>query len=403
MRRFRLAVLASHPIQYQAPMYRALAARPESDLTVFFCEASGVKPYLDEGFGQSVHWDIPLLDGYRYEMLRNLSPSPNASRFFGVVNPGIVSRLRNGNWDAVWINGWDLFTYWLAFLTAASARIPILLRAETNLLARPAPWKKPLKRAVLSCLFRNVSAFLAIGRCNAEFYQAYGVPNKKIVLVPYAVDNDFFLAKARELVPRKAELKKAHGIPPDLPVILFSGKLSKRKEPHDLLRAYAEVSSRFPSALVFAGSGEEADALRAFAESSGLKHVYFLGFQNQSELPACYAMADLLALPSSFEPWGLVVNEAMCFGLPVLASDQVGAAGDLIKPDINGYLFPVQDVRELSDRLAHLLSSPDLRARMGQASLEIIRPWSYETGIGQVVKCLEGLGKGEASATCRAL
>ena len=140
---YRLAILASHPIQYQTPLFRALAARSEIDLTVLFCSDWGLKPYRDDGFGQELKWNIPLLDGYRSEVLANKSPRPNLSHLGGLINPGIVRRLRRGYFDALWVHGWARATDWLAVLTAFASGIPVLLRGETNLLPTlPRPKEK---------------------------------------------------------------------------------------------------------------------------------------------------------------------------------------------------------------------------------------------------------------------
>lgn len=393
MRPYRIAVLASHPIQYQAPLFRALAARPEIDLTVLFCSDSGLKAYRDEGFGQELKWDVPLLEGYRSEFLPNVSLRPNESRFWGLINPAVIRRLRKGNFDAVWLHGWARFTNWLAMLTAFASGIPVLLRGETTLLPTLPRWKKTLKQIVLKRLFKRISAFLAIGRYNAEFYEAYGVPKEKIFHVPYAVDNNFFLSKAKELSPRKNELKKELGIPDDLPVILFCGKLTPVKRPMDLLQAYVQVSKDTKCALVFVGNGSLRSELESYTRERNLRHVYFTGFQNQTELPTFYAMADLLVLPSGFEPWGLVVNEAMCFGLPVIISDQVGAGGDLVQENSNGFIYPWGDVITLAERLKVLFTDTSLIEKMGKASHDLITKWSYHNGVQGVLSCIESVSK----------
>jgi len=388
-RPFRLAVLASHPIQYQGALYRLLASNPEIDLTVFFCSDSGLRPYKDEGFGRVVKWDIPLLEGYRSQFLGNVSLAPTTSRFWGLINPAILRHIRKKNFDAVWIHGWGYLTNWLALLTGFVLGVPVLLRSETNLLPTLRPWKKFLKQNLLKQLFKRVSAFLAIGSFNAEFYQAYGVPKEKIFLVPYSVDNDFFISKAAELLPKKENLKKTHGIPPELPVILFSGKLSAKKRPMDLLEAFSDVSRRAKAALVFVGDGALASDLKAYVEQNHCENVYFVGFQNQTELPTYYAMADLFVLPSDFEPWGLVVNEAMCFALPVITSDQVGSSGDLVQAGTNGFVFPYGNISALAEKMELLIGNPTLRDQMGRASREIIGKWSYTTGIESLMKCIK--------------
>lgn len=387
-RPYRLAVLASHAIQYQGPLFRALAACPEIDLNVLFCSDSGLKPYHDNGFGREVKWDLPLLEGYRSEFLYNWSPSPSTSKFWGVINPAVMSRLSRGRYDALLIHGWSRSTNWLAMLTAFATGTPVLLRGETNLLPTLPPWKAALKRAVLRRLFRRVSGFLAIGRHNADFYKAYGVPEEKIFHVPYAVDNDFFLAQADRLLPKKAELKRALGIEEDRPVILFLGKLTDAKRPMDLLQAFAAVSSNQRAALVYVGDGYLQPALRQYVRERNLAHVYFAGFQNQTELPRFLALADIFVLPSGYEPWGLAVNEAMCFRLPVIVSDQVGAGGDLVQSGVNGFVYPTGQIPALTEKLERLLIGAAEREKMGEASVQRIRQWSYRVDVDAMLACL---------------
>jgi glycosyltransferase involved in cell wall biosynthesis len=398
-RPYRLAILVSHPIQYQAPLYRALAARPEIDLMVFFCSDWGLNACHDAGFGQELKWDIPLLDGYRSEFLPNVSLKPNPSRFWGLINPVIIQRLRNGGFDAVWVHGWASLTNWLAMLAAFASGIPVLLRGETTLLPTLPRWKRVLKQTVLKRLFKWISAFLAIGRYNAEFYAAYGVPKEKIFHVPYAVDNDFFLSKAKDLLPHKLEMKKKFGIPENLPVILFCGKLTPVKQPMDLLQAYAQITNDVKCALVFVGDGSLRSELEAYVREHRVKNVLFMGFQNQTELPKFYTIADIFVLPSGSEPWGLVVNEAMCFGLPVVVSNQVGAGGDLVKEDVNGFVYRAGDTATLATRLKLLLSNEHLRLKMGDASRKFIMSWAYLTCIKGLLECLERLREASKGLT----
>jgi glycosyltransferase involved in cell wall biosynthesis len=372
---YRVAFLTSHPIQYQAPLFRALAAHPELDLTVLFCSDWGVTPYRDEGFGHQVQWDVPLLDGYAHEFLPNRARKPGVEGFWSQVNPSVVGRVRQGGWDALIVHGWARATNLMAIRAALAARVPVILRGENNLLPAVSPWKARARRAALPRFFRRASAFLAIGRHNAGFYRAYGVPEDRIFLAPYAVDNDFFLARAEALAAEKAELKRALGIDPALPVVLFSGKLTAVKRPADLLRAFEVAASRHPAALVFLGDGALRADLEAYVKALAVPNVVFAGFRNQSELPRVFGAADVFVLPSGFERWGLVVNEAMCFGLPVIASDQVGAAGDLVAEGENGFVYPAGDVDRLGRALERLLGDAELRARMGAASRERIRGW----------------------------
>ena len=394
LRPYRLAVLTSHVIQYQASLYRALAADPAIDLTVFFCSERGSKPYWDQGFGRLVKWDVPLLDGYRSEFLANWSPRPGRDGFMQLVNPAIVARLRQRQFDALWVHGWARCTSWLAMLAAFALGIPVLFRGESTLLGRSSATKAAIKRAVLLRLFERIAAFLAIGRYNAEFYQAHRVPPARIFAVPYAVDNEFFLAQAEALAPRRRELKEALGIPADTPVVLYSGKLVPAKRPMDLLLALAQLPAAERATLLYLGDGTLRDALAARARDLGVG-VHFAGFQNQTEIGRFFTAADAFVLPSGFEPWGLVVNEAMCFGLPVVVSDRVGAGGDLVRDGVNGFTFPAGDVDALARILGALVADGERRRQMGEASRALIRGWSHREAVAGVTACLDVLAGGD--------
>ena len=389
-RPYRLAVLASHPIQYQVPLFRRLAERPELEFTVLFSGDFGVREYADAGFGRPVRWDVDLLGGYRHEFLRNLSPRPSPSTFWGEINPEVVRRVRGGGFDAVWVHGWGKASDCMALVSAIASGVPVLLRGESNLLNPPSGPKAVAKRTLLSALFRRVSAFLAIGRYNAEFYRAHGVPEGRIHLAPYAVDNDAFLARAAECLPRRDALRRELGIAEDRPVVLFSGKLIGVKRPLDLLRAFERAAADVPASLVFLGDGALRGELEAYVAERGIGHVHFAGFRNQGELGPYFAVADAFVLPSGYEPWGLVVNEAMCFGLPVVASDHVGATGDLVREGKNGFVFPAGDVDALADRLRTLLADAELRRKMGAESRRMIAEWGYDQDVAAVLAALEG-------------
>lgn len=387
----RLAVLASHPIQYQVPLFRALAARPEIDLHVYFCCRWGTESYDDPGFGVHFSWDIPLLEGYRYTFLRNLSPFPGPSRFLGLLNPGVLGTVLQDKRDALWIHGWALASNCLAWAGAAARRLPILLRGETSGLAEPTGLKGTVKRRVLKAFFSQVAGFLAIGTNNANFYRSYGVPVQRIFWTPYAVDNAFFIRHAGRLAEEKRLLREREGLRPDLPVILFCGKFQERKRPLDLLKAFALLNDQLAGSLVFVGDGPLRREMERFIDNHRLANVRILGFRNQSELPACYGMADVLVLPSSHEPWGLVLNEAMCFGLPVIASDGVGAAADLVHEGANGFTYPVGNVLALRGCLRKVLVDPDCRTAMGMESHAIIKRWGIKEGVEGVLMALDSV------------
>lgn len=388
-RPYRLAALTSHPIQYQAPLFRALEETGKVNLDVLFCSSGSVGLHVDEGFGVEFAWDIPLLEGYSHSFLKNISPKPNPSRFLGCINPRVARALAAGCYDAVWVHGWGLASCWLGFIAAHRRRIPLLLRGETNLLSERGGLRGCARRFLLEHLFGHVSAFLAVGARNADFYAAYGTPKERIFLAPYAVDNDFFFTRSRNLAKERILLREREGISPDLPVILFCGKFSDNKRPLDLLEAFRHLGDDPKASLVFVGDGQLRGEMQRYVVEHEVRRVHFLGFRNQSELPACYALADVFVLPSVFEPWGLVVNEAMCFGLPVIASDKVGAVPDLVHDGVNGFVFPAGNVELLADLLRRVLLTEDKRHRMGVQSRGIIEHWGINETVRGILQALD--------------
>lgn len=394
----KIAVLTSHPIQYQAPLFQKLAKEPDIDLTVYFCWDFGVKKEsYDAEFGKKLSWDILLLNGYRHEFLKNYSLNPS-SEFWGQINFGVIKKLRENKYDAIIVFGWNSFTNWLVFLTSFWHKTPIFLRGENPLNQEflKSRWKIKIKKTVLGWLFRRVSAFLYIGEENKKFYQFYGASEKKLFFCPYAVDNERFIKSAQDLRLKIKDLRVDLGINEKDVVVLFVGKLIEKKRPMDLLGAYEMLvkgkMSKVKRSLLFVGDGALRPELEKYAEENNLENVNFVGFKNQTELPRYYAMADIFVLPSGAgETWGLAVNEAMCFSLPIIVSDIVGCGPDLIKQGENGFIFPVGDIERLSFYLKDLAEDDSKRKSFGEKSFEIIQNYSFKKDIEGILETLNSL------------
>jgi glycosyltransferase involved in cell wall biosynthesis len=382
----RLAYLVTHPIQYQAPLLRRIAADPDIHLSVMFGSDFSVRSHVDAGFGQKVEYDVPLLDGYesRFLPLRGMPlPSGSDPDFWRPWSAGLNRALSEIKPDALWVHGYHRATNLEAMLLARLRGIPVLLRDEATLIsaARSAP-KRLIKQAALRTVDKMTSAFLAIGSLNHAFWRSYGVPESKLFDMPYAVDNSFFQNRIAAAAEGGEAARKALDLEPGRPVILFVGKLIDRKRPLDLLRAYAKVANepalRSPYLLV-AGSGPLMPQLEQ--EAKGLPGVRLLGFQNQTQLAGLYGLTDLFVLPSERESWGLVVNEAMNAGVAVIASDRIGAAADLVQAGVNGFTYPVGDAEALSVCLRTTLGNPQRLKAMGAASKSLIDRWGFDEDI----------------------
>ena len=384
----RLAYLVSHPIQYQAPLLRRIAADPEIDLTVFFGSDFSVRGYKDHGFGVEVSWDTPLLEGYRSEFLKPLRDKRNVTPFTP-ISRGIYRRLQNPDgspaFDALWVHGYASVNSLQAILAANALGIPVLLRAESWLADRP---RSPLTLALKSLFFRllgsGIDAVLPIGSVNSAYWTHY-IPKTPQFLMPYAVNNSYFAQLAEDAAPREAALRSELRLDPGRPVILFASKLQTRKHADHLVEAYRQFLGGQPEQpyLVIVGDGEERQALETRCQDLGLTGVRFAGFRNQSELPRFFQLADVFVLPSRHEPWGLIVNEAMAAGCPVIVSTDVGSHPDLVSNGGPGFfptgcVFPVGDIPALAAALHHVFSTPATAAQMGHAARLSVARWTYE-------------------------
>lgn len=365
---------------------RLLGNDNDLDLTVFFCSSSSTRRHFDRGFGREIVWDVPLLDGYKHEFLPALRGTDTSNPTFRrPINYGLAKRLRHGRFDVLWVNGYFRWINWVAIATAKQLGMRTFVRDDVNLLRG----RKAANRAAKVLLFRWLrqacDGFLTIGSLNEQFYREYGVPPRKLFRVPFAVDNDFFQKRATEASGSREELRRSLGLEPGRPVILFASKFIRRKRAPDLWHAYKRLSPNGcdePNPyLLFIGDGEERAQLEAEVAQTKWSTVRFLGFANQSALPRYYDLCDVFVLPSVDEPFGLVVNEVMNVGRPIIVSDQVGCGPDLVKDGGNGYVFPAGNTVALAQALQAVLGDPDRARSMGTRSLEIIQSWDYSENV----------------------
>lgn len=366
----RLLIVTSHPIQYQAPLFRAVAALPEVDAEVLFLTLPSAAEQ-GAGFGRAFTWDQDLLEGYRWRRATTTVGGGLGAGFRGLRLRHPSRELLGGDRppDAVLVLGWQVEGL-VQILAAARRRgLPVLLRGDSG--DRPSrPWAV---RRLHRLLLGQASAVLTVGAANTRFYRANGVPADRCFASPHSVDNAFFAAAAAAWAPRRAELRQRWGIPAQAFCFLFAGKLQQKKHPLDLLEALAQLVSQ-PQApavhLLMVGSGELEAECRQRVSAAALP-VTFAGFLNQNDIASAYVVSDALVLPSDFgETWGLVVNEAMACGLPAIVSDRVGCAEDLVHEGSTGLVVPFRDVVALSGALARMAQDPAAAVTMGQAARE---------------------------------
>ena len=325
------------------------------------------------GFGVEFEWDIPLLEGYEYKVLNNVSANPSVTRFSGCDTPGILGELKAMKPDAVIVNGWVVKTCMQTLWACKRLRIPCFVRGEANDLRQRTWWKRFLQRV----LVRQYNACLYIGKASKEFYETRGVGPNKLFFAPYCIENQRFEKAAETMRAERESLRRKWGIASRDTCFVFCGKFEEKKHPVELMKSFAVAhASQKDMHLLMVGDGELRSQCEDMAARNGVP-VTFTGFLNQSEIVAAYIAADCLVLPSDAgETWGLVVNEAMACGLPAIVSDQVGCAADLISPGETGDVFPFGDWGELAKKLTAFGKNQEQLKVMGANAFSRIRDYS---------------------------
>ena len=280
----------------------------------------------------------------------------------------------------------------LAILWCRVRRVPYVLMSDNHLLEPRPGWVRALKRLVLPRIVPQAAAWLVPGSLARDHIVAYGAVPERTVTFPLTVDVDELAARADALRTDREAARARLGIGGDAIAVLQVGRLIEMKSPADLIRAAAEVRSRTNLSLVvvLVGDGTEEAALRALAVELDVP-VFFTGLLAGDELTAVYVAADVFALVSRRETWGVVVNEAMACGLPLVLSDRVGASGDLLEPGGNGELVRAGDPAALRSALERLAASEELRLRYGQRSRELVRDWGYGPSVDAFVRLVQGV------------
>jgi len=384
MQKRKLAVVTSHPIQYYAPVFRELVQSDSLDLKVFYTWSQAAdKEQFDHGFGTAVAWDIPLLTGYAYTFVPNVSDRPGTDHFGGLKNPSLVREIENWGAEAVLVYGWYAHSH-LSALRYFKERIPVLFRGDSTMLDTSSWWRSRLRRLFLRWVYSHVDMAIAVGSNSRDYFAWCGLRPESIRIAPHSVDTQRFSADAEALEQRAAKWRLEYGIGPETVVILYAGKLQAKKDPELLLQASGTLGDN--THWLFVGSGELEATLKERAANR--KNVHFLPFQNQSQMPVVYRIGDLFALPSRGpgETWGLALNEAMACGRAILASSKVGGARDLIDSGVNGWIFEAGELAALTTTLRTAIGCGRSGLRsMGQAGLARSHQWSTQTS----AQCIE--------------
>jgi glycosyltransferase involved in cell wall biosynthesis len=375
MKFLRLAIVSTHAIQYYSPIFQALERSERIRPRVFYTwSQTAAAPVADPGFSRAITWDIPLLEGYEWEFVPNVAARPGTEHFRGLRNPRLVSSIQAWGADAVLVFGWNLESH-LQAMRQLKGRIPVFFRGDSTLLQRRSWWRTAARRVFLRWIYRHIDVAISVGTNNRDYYRWCGVPERRIAFAPHAIDTRRFADPDGQHERRAAQWREELGIATHERVLVFAAKMTPTKSPMLLLDAFVESGA--PGHLLMVGNGALESELRARVR--GRRDVHFLPFQNQSAMPAVYRLGDVFVLPSQGETWGLAVNEAMACGRPVIVSNQVGCARDLLPDAAAGWVFPSGDRKQLAGVIRQALQSDEQTLRaMGTAAQHESERWSTD-------------------------
>ena len=371
-------MVIQHPIHYHLPVYRALDEDPDIDLKVLFAQKAWSSSGYEPGVGSVVDWGLSMFEGYAYEIFPNASPWRDGAGFWKFVNPGLIRRVLTGPYDAVYVNGHNYFTHLLAIFAARIGGKRVIFRADSYNLGERTVLVRILRQLIYRVIYKSAHVLLYIGEHNRRFFEDFGGRPRQLVFAPFIVDNARLDAARARLLPRREALKKEFGIAADQKVVLFCAKFMAKKRPMMLVDAFLEADLGDDWMLLMAGDGALRRACEARAAERGAGRIVFTGFLDQNAVSRAYAVADIFVLPSEYqETWGLVVNEAMNFGCPIIASDRVGCAPDLVDGKC-GLVFPHDSPEGLVAALRRMAEDDGLRSRYGERARAVIAAWSVD-------------------------
>lgn len=365
-----LAIITTHPIQYQIPLFKELSKLTKFDLHVFYASDLGVnKKKINKEFNIKFSWNIRMLSGYKFFFSKNNIWN---RWFWSFAN--LSDQLNKINCNSVLILGWNKAIYYQAIFYAIKKKIPLLLRAENNLKLKQNFFKKFLKKIIFPLFFVLFKKILYIGKLNKDFYLFYGVKKNKLISAPYFIDNNFFYEK-------KKKYKK-------LFYILFVGTFINRKRPIDVLKIAKILEDYKDIKFILIGSGPLLLSCQKWAKQHSLQNIDFKGFQNQRQMKKFYSQAHILINTSSYETWGLVVNEAMSAGLPCIITSQTGSASDLIKNGRTGYIYKVNDLISLKKYILKIYNNKELYLRMSSNSKNIVKEYNIKNTVSAISRSI---------------
>lgn len=366
---YRVGVICSSPSIQMAAQYDALASHLKNvDFHLMFRRTT-------QG---NAAWAPEKPSNCSSEVLPGLSTSWLPIRLQNCINKNIAPILNAHDFDALIVHGfYDSTAVLQAQRWAGKNNCPVFIRTDANLAGQQ---KRPLKfmvrKTLLRHLVRRTAGMLSIGTQNRKYYQALGASPDKIFPASWEIDYQMLDKFVEEAAEKRDEIRRQLGIPQDQMVIVSVGRLIKRKGFQNLIRATSHLKdhTKLQVHLIIAGDGPYQVRLQELVQELDAP-VTFTGNLNRKQVIEILVAADVFALVSSSEPWGLVVNEAALCGLPLVLSEEVGAAADLCKPGVNGYVIPPEDQSSINDALKQVLSNTKARKQMGIESKIRLQEW----------------------------
>jgi glycosyltransferase involved in cell wall biosynthesis len=375
----RLALITEIIAPYRIPVFNALAARDDVNLSVIFLAETDSSLRQWRVYKEDIRFSYRVLPSWRWRI-----GGCNV-----LLNRGMSEALNQSGPETVVCGGYNYLASWEALWWAREHRIPFLLWSESN--ARD----ERSYRAIVEFFKRRFLAycdgFVVPGKSSKEYLRQLRVQRQLIFTAPNAIDVAFFSEAAMRARQTPAEIREARNLPRRY--FLYVGRLVAEKGIFDLLKAYAKLKddTRQAVGLVFVGDGEQRMQLETRAREIVGGCVRFTGFAHREELAELYGLAEVFALPTHTDPWGLVVNEALACGLPVIVSSAAGCVDDLVDDRVNGFVVPPGDIARLAEAMETLAGNGELRVRMASQSIERTRqhsPEAWAKGIAEAATAL---------------
>ncbi len=394
-KKHKLAILDIYPVHYRIPIYKKLARHPEIELTVYFCSGSSLKKSYNELYNKRIDWGLSL-EGINYYVLKNYYPfkkKPHPPR--GLINPGILNEIKKNNYDAFLIYGYSAFTNKLVLFSSSLLNTRVIFRDEIDFLKQSRGFKGSLKNMIYNMLWKIPDAFLYSYSLNADFYKHYGVKKEQLFFHPCAVDNEYFQKEAKKMRGKKNEIKKNLGIPKDNKVINFTGRIIDIKRPFDIIYAYEKLQKKIKNktSIIFIGEGDKKKELEEYVKKKRLSNIKFFGFKKPSEISKYYFISDLFIVSSEEDRSPKAMNEAMNFSIPIITTDRVATARDMINPGKNGFIYNLGDIDKLTEYIEMILESRSKEKELGEEALKTVLNWNFDRDIQGIIDAIKYVKK----------